>query len=701
MNRQCLKVIYIRPSTYDDDGYVVRYWRGVLPSNTLACLKALTDALAQQQALGPEVDVSVEVYDDTVQRVPIQKIARMSRQPGIRVVVGFVGVQSNQFERMSDLALELANTGVQVMVGGFHVSGVLALFDTPTPELQRLLDAGVSLVRGEAEAPGALLKILRDAWAGEMQPIYNILEFPDLEHAAVPRVLENLQARFLTRKMATIDTSRGCPFNCSFCTIINVQGRKMRHRSAACVLQAIEDNYTNRAITVYFFTDDNFSRNPVWEQILDGLIAMRQRGIEIHFMMQTDTQAHRIPRFVEKAAAAGCYLAFIGMESVNPKNLAAVGKTQNNAGSYAGMVEMWHENRILVHVGYIIGLPDDTRESLCLDMESLRNQVKVDFASFFMLVPLPGSHDHWKMVLDCVCTDADLNNYDGLHETFRHPRMAPGEWRLAYDESMREMYSTEHIVNVLLRCSKEQRNHLFWVFVWYRYCALEGLHPMATGLLRMKDRTSRRRTFACESVAAYARRRVKDACHDAKRYGGIFFDFQEVWMLTRDREDPRWAVLADLRLKWAEVKQHVTECDLRGRYDEAANELKAMLTAAADQMRQVSGAPGRLGLAARIRLRRRAREIDSYIRTFELQLPGWHTVVEAEKFIGERIVAGYEEAAIRYVARRRRFNAYRRELGERFRTGRVLNVDLVKMTYAAVCEVFLACRFTVGMLMHR
>jgi len=701
MNRQCLKVIYIRPSTYDDDGYVVRFWRGVLPSNTLACLKALTETLGEQHVLGPETEVSVEVYDDTVQRIPIQKFARMNRQPGMRVVVGFVGVQSNQFERMSDLALELRDAGLQVMVGGFHVSGVLALFDDPTPELQRLLDAGVTLVRGEAEAPGALASILRDAWAGAMQPIYNILDFPDLEHAAVPRVLENLQTKFLMRHMATIDTSRGCPFNCSFCTIINVQGRKMRHRSAQCVLNAIEENYTQRGITVYFFTDDNFSRNPVWEEILDGLIALRRRGIEISFMMQTDTQAHRIPRFVDKASAAGCYLAFIGMESVNPKNLAAVGKTQNNAEKYAEMVEKWHAGNILVHVGYIIGLPDDTRESVCLDMEALRNQVKVDFASLFMLVPLPGSRDHWKLVQDCTPIDADLNNYDGLHETFRHGKMSPGDWRRAYDESMQSMYNTEHIVNVLLRCRPQQRNHLFWVFVWYRYCALEGLHPMATGLLRLKDRTSRRRAFPRENLARYALRRFKDFCHGAKRYGGMFFDFQEVWMLTRDTDDPRWAALADLRLKWAEVKQHVAECDLRGRYEDAAGELKFMLTSAAGQMRQLSGAPGRVNRAVRRRLRRRAGEIDNYIRAFELQLPGWHTVVEAEKYIGERIVAGYEEAAIRYVARRRRFNAYRRELCQRVKTGRVLNLDLCKMAYAAVCEIFLACRFTVGVLMHR
>jgi hypothetical protein len=319
----------------------------VLPSNTLACLQSLTKSVAEKEL--PQAEVTVELLDDTVQRVPVKRLAQL-RRDGTQVVVGFAGVQSNQFERASDLAMEFRKAGVQVMIGGFHVSGVLGLFDKPTFELQRLLDAGVSLVRGEAEAPGALAAILRDALMGEMKPIYNIVDFPDLKNAPVPRMLGDLQKRFVSKEMATIDTSRGCPFNCSFCTIINVQGRRMRYRSSQCVLRAIEENHSE-GIKVYFFTDDNFSRNPAWSEIFDGLIEMKSRGVNIIFMMQVDTQAHKIPGFVEKAEKAGCYLTFIGMESVNPVNLEAIGKKQNHVSDYAGMVETYHRHNILVHVG--------------------------------------------------------------------------------------------------------------------------------------------------------------------------------------------------------------------------------------------------------------------------------------------------------------------------------------------------------------
>lgn len=695
-----MHVVYIRPSTYDDEGYVLRFWRGVLPSNTLACLDSLTRSVAESGELGDDIEVTIDSFDDTVERIPIGRIARMNRKPNTRVVVGFVGVQSNQFERATDLALQLRRAGVQVMIGGFHVSGMLALFDEPTYDLARLLDAGVSLVKGEAEAPGALAAILRDAAHGEMKPVYNITDFPDLENAPVPRMQDKLRDRFFIKSMATIDTSRGCPFNCSFCTIINVQGRKMRYRSAACVLKAIEENY-ERGVKIYFFTDDNFSRNPVWEQILDGLAAMRAEGKEVIFMMQVDTMAHRIPNFVEKAAKAGCYLAFIGMETVNPDNLEAVGKKQNHVDEYGGMVRTWHENGIEVHVGYIIGLPFDTLQSVHRDIDVLRNQVKVDFASLFMRVPLPGSKDHWQMVQDGVPMDADYNNFDGLHETFKHPRMAAGEWRKAYDNAMLALYDKQNIVNVLLRVPQESRSHLFWTFVWYRFCALEGCHPMATGLVRLKDRKSRRASFPRENVFAYAWRRAKDSVRGLKRYAGLFFEFQEVWMLTRKTDDVRWAMLADLRAKWTDVQQRIEEYDVCGKRDAAIRELRNMLGSTAERMLQLSKTPGAIGHRARRKLQARAKELENYVRTLDVQLPGWKPVVHAERYVSERVVAGYEELAIRYVARRRRFDAYRKDLLHRLRSGRMLPMDFGRIPYAMLVEVLLACRFGFGVLMQR
>ena len=227
-----------------------------------------------------------------------------------------MGVQTNQFCRAADIALSLRREDVPVMVGGFHVSGTLAMLPGPPPEIQELLNAGVSVVAGEVE--DRWQELLRDAWEGRLRPIYRLIDHPpDLYGAACPRASREATRRFVNANYVTIDCSRGCPFQCSFCTIINVQGRKMRYRSLQCVTAAVRRAYRESGIRVFFFTDDNFARNPASGKILDALIAMRrEEGIAIEFLMQVDVPAYRIPGFVERASEAGCCSVFIGMESL-------------------------------------------------------------------------------------------------------------------------------------------------------------------------------------------------------------------------------------------------------------------------------------------------------------------------------------------------------------------------------------------------
>ncbi len=176
-----LSVFLVKPSKYDDDGYVVRHWRGVLPSNTLACLHGLTEAVRRNGALG-DVKVEVHLVDEAVAKVPLRAIARANRRPGEKAVVALVGVQTNQFCRASDLARELRREGVAVLLGGFHVSGMMSLFSGISPEIQELIDVGVTIVAGEVEEHWA--EILQAAHRGELQPIYRYLdELPDLSDA--------------------------------------------------------------------------------------------------------------------------------------------------------------------------------------------------------------------------------------------------------------------------------------------------------------------------------------------------------------------------------------------------------------------------------------------------------------------------------------------------------------------------------------
>jgi radical SAM superfamily enzyme YgiQ (UPF0313 family) len=567
-----LVVILVRPSKYDDDGYVIRHMRGTLPSNTLSCLNSLTEDVVRQGVLG-DVDVHVEALDEIVNRVDPVALGRRFRRSGTRVVVGLVGVQTNQFPRAQDLARQFLSEGFAVMIGGFHVSGSIAMAPEMPAECQEMLDAGVTLVLGEVEdAWGA---ILQDAVGGRLRQLYNFLGAPpDLHGKPIPRASLRTQRKFVLKGSGTIDAGRGCPFNCSFCTIINVQGHRMRCRSSEQILRQIQENYflkgRRAGVRHYFFTDDNFVRNPGWEAIFDGLIALReQQGIAIDFMMQVDVLAPRVSGFVEKAARAGCVQVFIGLETMRDDNLEAGGKPQNKAADYREMIAAWHEVGVVCHVGYIIGFPNDTYERVMEDVRSLRDDLLVDQASFFILMPLPGSQDHAAKRASGVQMESDYNRFDGSHVTSPHPKMTCDEWLRAYRDAWTVFYAFEPMRQSLLR----QNPHTYWAvlknLIWYRAGMSEHAHPMITGFVRLKDRRSRRPGFPIEGRVAFLLKRARETASQFRDYGKIYLEMQELWLLTRIRRSD-YEFLGDLRklasksmqeakLNWARIHAVMAE----------------------------------------------------------------------------------------------------------------------------------------------
>ena len=492
-----IKIVLIKPSKYDDEGFVIRHFRGVLPSNTLACLSSLTQDVAKRELLGAETELTVELIDDTVQKIPVKRIIRSNRLPHRRTVVALVGVQSNQFPRTADLARKFRAGGLQVLIGGFHVSGMLALSEGITPEIQELIDIGVTVVKGEVEETWG--DILRDAAEDKLKALYDFLDCkPDIYARPLPTIERKYLKRFIVSNFGTIDCSRGCPFNCSFCSIINVQGKEMRVRSPERLAESIRENYHRHRLRFYFFTDDNFARNRCWKEVFTMLIRLREEEhIPLQFMIQVDTQSHNIPGFVQMAKRAGCTQVFIGMESINPKNLKAAGKTQNNVQDYKNLISTWHIAKIATHVAYIFGFPFDTPESIQEDVGRLQNELGVEQASFFMLTPIPGSRDHARMVQNGEAMNPDLNLYDSFHETTRHPNFAPGELFASYEKAWRSFYSFDYMKDVLSRANPENYRSIFFDFIWYKNSALiEGGHPMIHGFFRIKDRTDRRPGFA-------------------------------------------------------------------------------------------------------------------------------------------------------------------------------------------------------------
>lgn len=670
-----LTLLLVKPSKYDDDGYVMRYLRGVLPSNTLATLAGLTEEVAALRQLG-EIEIETVMMDEFVQKIDPARLARKYLRPGVRMVAALCGVQTNQFPRAADLALKFKAAGIPAMIGGFHVSGAIALSGGAMPgELQALLDQGITLVKGEVEACWG--DLLRDALHGRLQPLYNIEARPDLTHANVPVVEPRLMKRFAYPYMATIDAGRGCPFGCTFCTIINVQGRKMRCRSAERIIDRIRRN-AELQIDYYFFTDDNFARNPNWREILDGMIELRQEGFRFQFMMQVDVLAYRIPEFMEKAAAAGCSQVFIGMESINPANLEEVGKRQNKVEDFRHMIEEWHNAGIACHVGYIIGFPHDTVESVREDVRRLREEIGVDQASFFMLTPLPGSQDHVDLVRRGEWVDPDYNNFDSFHATTHHPKMSGEEWFKAYKDAWRDFYTVDAMKAALERANNWTYWGLFKNFMWYKYAALiQGAHPMVCGFVPLKDRTDRRPGFAIDPWWVHIRKRAGEALRSVRECVKLFFELQEVWLATRGR--------TQIQSNLDGIKRRAQE--MRDRMGETTRNAGQALSRGAASMRaSAEGALQRAQVAGRQAADDFSQRMDQ-IRTQHMP-----RLAPARRLLGR-----FHPLEIN-IQTRAHLNTYWKQTWAKLRRGRVFQINPFRLTLNFLRDMKLCTAFSLTFL---
>ena len=532
-----LDITLIRPTNYTDDGYPITMRVGVIRSNTLTQMGTLARDLVNYPFFAG-VSLNVRLIDEAIERVPSKEIFRRSRMPGVKSMVMLVGVQSNQYPRAQDIASWFLPQGIPVMIGGFHVSGMLAMVGL-TVDLREAMSKGITLVAGEVEG-GRLPTVVEDVLRGRGEPLYNFLNpTPSLADIPTPR-LTKTDLRGFASPYSTIDTGRGCVFACDFCTIINVQGRTMRCREPEQIVDFVRRSYREVGVAHCFFTDDNIARNPRWRELFDGLIRLRlEENIPFTFMMQSDLAARKIPPgdFFKVAARAGCNQVFFGVESVNRDNLRSQGKFQNQVSEYEALAAHLHSLGIACHAGYILGLPFDTPGSIRQDIAELQ-RIGFDSASFYILSPLPGSKDHQRWWRERRWMDEDFNTYDSAHVAVAPDRMTRDELMESYHRAWDHFYSTEHMVNIL----KSWRHD--WLYYWnrlfffaaYLYASrIERLHPMNCGFWTVRDRKDRRSGFPREAFVPFWWGRLKTITSRLLGLVKLFFQLEEVWLRSRSK----------------------------------------------------------------------------------------------------------------------------------------------------------------------
>ncbi len=530
-------LVLIKPSHYDNDGYVIRWWRGGLPSNSLACLYGIAMECRERRVLGADFDIDIEAIDETNWKVSVEDLTRSIKAADAGMVM-LVGVQSNQFPRSLDIAKQFRRRGVQVAIGGFHVSGTLSMLPECDPAVQEMMDLGVSVFAGEAE--GQLEGVLQDAVVGKLKPLYNFLgDLPHLEGQPLPIIPREQIAR-VAGHTTSFDAGRGCPFQCSFCTIINVQGRKSRRRTADDIEAVIRGNVA-QGIYAFFITDDNFARNKDWEALLDRIIEVREKEQwGLSFTIQVDTLCHKLPNFIEKCAKAGVRRCFIGLENINPDSLLGAKKRQNKITDYREMMLAWKQAKIMTVGGYILGFPNDTPASIVHDIKVIQDELPIDLLEFFFLTPLPGSEDHKTLYAKGVAMDPDLNKYDLDHVTVAHSNMSKAEWECAYKLAWDTYYSWRHIETVMRRAAATGSNVgkiKTYALYFKGYHPIEHVHPLEGGVLRLKDRHERRPHLPVEPAWLFYPRYFAQTFVKAVRWAALAIRLE--WLARKVKSDPQ------------------------------------------------------------------------------------------------------------------------------------------------------------------
>lgn len=557
MNKDLFHLVMIKPSHYDADGYPIQWLRSVMPSNTLATINGLLVDCRAREVLGTNVEIRSEALDETNTRIRPDKIIRRIRREGGRALIMMVGVQTNQFPRAVDLAGPFLEAGLAVAIGGFHVSGCKSMLKDLPPEMLAAREIGISLFAGELEER-RFDEVLRDAHAGALKPEYDYLSaLPSLEGEPVPFLDRGTVGR-TNANYASFDLGRGCPYQCSFCTIINVQGRKSRFRSPDD-LEAIIRANLEQNVYKFFVTDDDLARNRNWEALFDRLIHLREvEGLEFRLTIQVDMLCHKVKGFIDKACRAGVERVFMGLENINPDNLLEANKRQNKITEYRAMIQKWREHGTTIIAGYILGFEADTRESILRDVRIVQQELPIDLLEFFILTPLPGSADHKRLAEAGVWMDGDPNKYDVCQRVTHHSKMSDAEWDQAYHDAWFAYYTPEHIERIGRRSAAQKKKgiNLDEVTEFFLAYKLEGVHPLESGLLRRRYRRDRRPGLPRESALTFY------PAHWARTVGNVTRLAWGIWQANRLQKrifaDPDRYAYTDLATTPPEDDEHET-----------------------------------------------------------------------------------------------------------------------------------------------
>ncbi|MCX7913591.1 MAG: B12-binding domain-containing radical SAM protein [Thermodesulfovibrionales bacterium] len=244
-----------------------------------------------------------------------------------------------------------------------------------------------------------------------------------------------------------ISTSRGCPFNCKFCSVIEMFGRKYRYKSVESTIKEIRNILNPKQKTKIFFVDDNFTANKErTKKILKGILSEK---LNISWSAQTRVDIAKDDELLRLMVESGCDTLHIGFESINPRTLEAFDKKQT-IDENIKCVKKLKEYSLKIHGMFILGADTDDVETIKRTLE-FANNLRIDTVQFLMLTPLPGTIIYEEMENKKRIIHHNWSKYDAHHVTFVPERMKPETLHLETLKAMGKFYSWKYIMRHLLK----------------------------------------------------------------------------------------------------------------------------------------------------------------------------------------------------------------------------------------------------------
>ncbi len=384
----------------------------------------------------------VEVYVEELRRIDFDAVAGAD-------LVGISTITSTA-PRAYAIADKVRAMGIPVLMGGPHVTFLA----------DEALEHADFVFRGEGERP---LMAFVDAWECGRDPAGTpnlsfraadgrIVHDPllplreDLDTVPYPdlSLLKPDPRRRKFQPPIPVQTSRGCPFDCSFCSVTGMFGKKYRFRSTENVIEELR-RYDRSKDSVFFY-DDNFAANR--ERTKDLLQAMIREGFTFPWTTQVRADLARDVELVGLMRDAGCHTVYIGFESVNPRSLDGMKKKQTVA-DLVRAAQVLRRNRINIHGMFVLGFDEDDWPSV-KETVKFAKRSRLSTTQFLILTPLPGSEFYTKMSAENRLRFRDWALYDAHHVVFEPKRFSLFDLQKAQMYCHKKFYSWKQTAGKVL-----------------------------------------------------------------------------------------------------------------------------------------------------------------------------------------------------------------------------------------------------------